>query len=527
MLAIFLGLLLVYLANGDFLPGNDAVANVRMAGKLVTQRKLVFTPEEDPSMFEWTLLTATGARPVRFGDWSSNIDGETARRHFERGTLTKPASMYYLMPTRFPGVYANRYGIGAGLFATPFVAAAYPFAHDIYARSGVAVLWHACKFASAFVVAAAAVILFLAARLFVRPSSAAWLALAYGLGTCAWSSTSQTLWQHGPMDLLLALGSYFLLREDRARSAPWVGLCYASAFLCRPTAAVAVLAAGVYYAFKDRRALLRFVLGGAPMALLLVTYNLYYFGKPIVLGQLATHVSMGGSSEVVQGARAGTSALASQVFKTSLGSGLAGIFLSPSRGMLVFSPILGVALWGLVSIWRDARYQALRPIAVAGVAMCLMVARWYGWWGGWCYGYRLLVDAVVLLSFLAIPVIESIRRRRALSWLFVACLTWSVLVQAVGAFAYDVAGWNGRMLASVRVPGKDVPMLFLDRAEANRRAAELGTTVEMVSASIDNGRFRARLWTVRDSPIVYYVENFWPARRMKKFLQRAFLRDQG
>jgi hypothetical protein len=35
------------------------------------------------------------------------------------------------------------------------------------------------------------------------------------------------------------------------------------------------------------------------------------------------------------------------------------------------------------------------------------------------------------------------------------------------------------------------------------------------------------LWTVRDSPIVYYVENFWQARRMKKFLQRAFLRDQG
>jgi hypothetical protein len=527
VLTIFFALMLVYLANGDFLPGNDAVANVRLAGKLVTQRKLVFTPEEDPSMFEWKLLTATGARPVRFGDWGSIIDGQPARRHFERGALIKPGAMYYLMPTRFPGVYADRYGIGAGLYGAPFVAAVYPFARDVYARSGVAVLWHACKFGAAFAVAATAIVLFLAARIFVRPGSAVWLALAYGLGTCAWSSTSQTLWQHGPMDLFLALGSYFLLRPDRARSAPWVGLCYASAFLCRPTAAVAVLAAGGYYALKDRRALLRFVLGGVPIALLLATYNLYYFGKPLVLGQLATHASMGGSSEVVDGARAGSSALASQVFGNSLGGGLAGIFLSPARGMLVFSPILGVALWGLVSVWRDAKYQALRPIAIAGVAMCLMVARWYGWWGGWCYGYRLLVDAVVLLAFLAIPIVESIRRRRVLAAICVVCLTWSVFVQAIGAFAYDVTGWNGRMLAAVQVPGQERPTLFVDRAEANRRAAAVGGTVEVVSANVDYVRFRPRLWALRDSPIFYYLENFWQARRMKQFLQRSFLREQG
>ena len=46
---IFLLLLAAYLANGDVLVGNDAVANVRMAGKLVSKHRLVFTPEEIPS----------------------------------------------------------------------------------------------------------------------------------------------------------------------------------------------------------------------------------------------------------------------------------------------------------------------------------------------------------------------------------------------------------------------------------------------------------------------------------------------
>ena len=50
---IFLLLLVAYLANGDVLPGNDATANVRLAGKVVSKHKLVFTPEEDPFMFEW------------------------------------------------------------------------------------------------------------------------------------------------------------------------------------------------------------------------------------------------------------------------------------------------------------------------------------------------------------------------------------------------------------------------------------------------------------------------------------------
>ena len=262
---IFFLLLVAYLANRDFLPGNDATANVRLAGKVVSQHKLVFTPEEDPFMFEWHLQTPEGQRHARFRSWRSNLNGESIRSVYERGDLKDPHPHYYLMKTRFPGVYANRYGLGAGLFAVPFVAAVYPFARDFYQRSSVGLLWFATKVAVSCAVAASAVLLFLVALPFLRPGTAVWLALAYGLGTSAWSAASQTLWQHGPMEFFLALGTYFLMQRERPRAAYGVGLSYALAFACRPTAAVAVVAAGIYFLLRDRRALVRCVVGGLPV----------------------------------------------------------------------------------------------------------------------------------------------------------------------------------------------------------------------------------------------------------------------
>jgi len=131
---IFSVLLFAYLANGEILPGQDATANVRLAAKVVSKRQLVFTPEDEPFMFQWHLKTSEGDQTATFPTWMSLYQGESIRRTYERGDLTKPEPMYYLMPTRFPGVYVNRYGLGAGLFAVPFVAAVYPFSPDIYDR---------------------------------------------------------------------------------------------------------------------------------------------------------------------------------------------------------------------------------------------------------------------------------------------------------------------------------------------------------------------------------------------------------
>ena len=537
---LFTVLLGAYLANGDILPGNDATASVRLAGKLVTEHKLVFTPEEEPFMFEWHLKTPKGERTAAFRAWQSTLDGEPIRRAFERGDLTHPEPYYFLMATRYPGVYANVYGLGAALWAMPFVAAVYPFARDLYVRPSAGLLWYAAKVAAACAVAGSAVCLFLAALAFVRPGTAMWLALAYGLGTCVWSTSSQTLWQHGPMEFFLALGTLFLMRLDRPRSAYYAGLCYALAFACRPTAALALAAAGIYYLLRNRRALLRFAVGSLPVALLLSAYNLHYFGKLLVLGQLGgEHKASAAAAATSAAASAVASAAASAaaasvvatstrgVFGTSLVEGISGILISPSHGLLVFSPMLVFAFWGLGRVWRDGRFSSLRPVSVAALGMCLVVARWHGWWGGWCYGYRLLTDAVTLMAFLAIPIVEQIRRRRALAATFCLLFVWAVGVQVVGAFAYDVTSWNSRQLLAVRVPGEEKPRLFSDPGEARREAWARGGSVDEIRVDVNRSQGHFRLWSIRDSQILYYLEHFFEARATKQTAIETFLRDRG
>jgi hypothetical protein len=530
---IFLLLLAAYLANGDVLVGNDAVANVRMAGKLVSKHRLVFTPEEDPFMFEWHLKTPQGERHALFRSWRSSLNGEPIRRVYERGDLSAPDPYYYLMKTRTPGVYANRYGFGASLVAVPFVAAVYPFARDLYDRPSADILWFTSKVAVSCAVAASAVLLFLAALAFLRPGTAAWLALAYGLGTCVWSSSSQTLWQHGPMEFFLALGTYSLLQRQRPRAAYWVGLSYAMAFACRPTAAIVVVAACIYYLMVDRRALLLCVAGGLPVALLLAAYNLHLFGTLLVFGQVDVGGGATGSAQIpaavplIPVAMAAPVGTAGRYFHTSLLRGIGGILVSPSRGLLVFSPVVIAAFWGLLRVFRDRRFSALRPVGLAAVALCLLVARWTGWWGGWCYGPRLLTDAVTLLAFLAIPVAQEIRNRRVLAATFGICLAWAVAVQIVGAFAYDVVGWNDRTLFAVKLPESERLLLFTDLDEARRETWARGGSIEERRVDVNLWQGQPRLWSIRDSQILYYVEHFFEARKRKQIATRKFLLERG
>jgi hypothetical protein len=532
--AIFLLLLACYLANGDILPGNDATGSVRLAGKLVTKHKLVFTPQEDPFMFDWRLRTPDGQRPATFRSWHSTLNGEPIHRAYERGDLTSPEPCYFLMNTRQPGVYASRYGVGAGLFAVPFVAAAYPFARDLYDRPSAEILWSATKLAASCAVAGTAVLLFLAALASLRPGTAAALALAFGMGTSAWSSSSQALWQHGPTGFFLALGTYFLLRRGRPSSAYWVGLSYGMAFACRPTAGIALATVGAYFLRHDRRALLRCVVGCLPVLVPLAAYNLHFFGRLAVFGQVdvGAVVPAGAKAALFDLVPTATAAPTSTLIDSrylgrSLLEGLAGVLISPSRGLLVFSPVVLVAFWGLARAFKDERYSTLRPVAVAAPASALLVAGWFSWWGGWSYGPRLMSDTMVLLAFLAIPVAEQVRNRRALTATFGLALAWSVAVQIVGAFAYDIVGWNSRQFFAVRDPTRLVPAVLADRGEAQREAWAHGGTVEECMIDVNSSVGHARLWSIRDNQIFFYVAVFFESRRLKQVTTEEFLRTKG
>lgn len=141
-LALGAGALLLYAANGDFLPASDPVPSVYLPISLLEEGNLTFTPEEMPCMFLWTLQTDQGPLVVKFNRWDEvpreeatlRVRGPDAPlpqdrtwRELRRAGRLKPWTRdYFILPAAPPhqGEYVSGYGIGAGLTALPFYAAA-------------------------------------------------------------------------------------------------------------------------------------------------------------------------------------------------------------------------------------------------------------------------------------------------------------------------------------------------------------------------------------------------------------------
>ena len=478
---------------------------MHLAANLLTRGTLTYTPESHPFFFAWTVVRDGSVRQVKFRSWQERLAGHTMRELYLQGDLRAPEPYYYLSPTTKPGVYVSSYGAATGLFALPFVAAVAPFVSDLRERTEL--LWFLSKLAASFAVAGSAWFLFLIAAERLRLSSAILLTLAYGVGTSVWSVSSQTLWQHAPTEFFLALGMYGLFQRARGYGAFLAGLAFAFAFLCRPTSSLAVVA-GFLVLLADRRALVRYVVGGVPVAAAFLLYNWHFFGQLVTFGQVTALASRH---------RIGDTAV---LFQQSVATGLAGVLVSPSRGLFVYSPIFVFSVWGACKIWKERRDLPLRAAAIAAAGIWLVTARWRGWWGGWCFGYRLVVDTAILLAFLAIPVVERIRARRSTAIVAVVLLLFSTGVQALGAFSYDVAGWNDRPgFVATSPSGGQEPGYFTTREAVSAYCQIRRCSFTAVNMSVDKGRFRGRLWSIRDSQILYYLSQ--PLQTRKSRLART------
>ena len=515
--AIFLVLLVAYLSNGDVLPGNDAKPNVYLALSAIHDHDLSFTPSEMPFMFAWTLSRAGEAITVHPRSWGQRYEGRTFAEWRDSGQLEPAGGKYYIVPSRKAGRYVSMYGPGAGLTAVPAFAVAELVFGDLAARPRA--LWYTAKVTASVLVAGSAVLLFLALLTYTDRARAALLALTYGLGTCVWSTSSQTLWQHGPNVFFLSLGTFLFLRAPLGRwAAAGCGLSYAVATACRPNSALVLVAVGAYLLWSSRKQLVPFGLGAAGPLVLLAAFNVQHHGSPIRFGQTLRGAA---EAEAITGAPG--------AWHTPLLEGLAGHLVSPSRGLMVFSPFLLLALWGVWRIWRDGTYFKLRPLSVAVVAILLLSSKWYYWWGGWSFGYRLIVDITVLLALFVAPVVDDVFRRKWTLAIFMTLVAWSVGVQVLGAFAYNLRDWNARVAGyAVQVPGRQAPEIVADRPAADRLIESSGGRVAgVVRLDVNSLEHRHRLWSWRDQQIGYYLRNFAPSRRVKRQMMQRWFDDPG
>jgi hypothetical protein len=275
----------------------------------------------------------------------------------------------------------------------------------------------------------------------------------YALCTSAFSISSQALWQHGPSQFFLALGLYFLIRGLREESfVPWSGFPLSASIVCRPTDVLMVVPVLAYICLYRRKFLLWWLLCALPPALFLFGYNYMYFGAIFDSGY-GTKVLQPNSTH----------------WSGPFLYGFLGILVSPSKGLLTYSPVLLFAFWGIYLTWRKNHDPLLKFISLGPILVLVLYGKWHFWWGGETYGPRLISDITPFLCLYLYLAWEFVEQKWVLKVLFISVTVISLLIHAIGAFTFD-ASWYQK---------GDVPV------ESDR------------------------LWSVGGSPIVHYGQRLF------------------
>jgi hypothetical protein len=299
------------------------------------------------------------------------------------------------------------------------------------------------KVAGALMTALSAVLLAMVARRFLSLGGALTVALVFGLCSSAWSISSQALWKHSPAALLVSAALALLLwpgGRDPARPVKPLVPALAAVPLafsawCRENLVLVLAAAAVYVAVvHGRRAALWFAALAAPVVAGLLALDVAHFGSPLESAQRIYAAQAAAREGVRQ-------------WDTPLWLGVYGLLLSPSRGLLVFSPVFLASGYGLVAGRRDPERAAWLFLAAGALLAIAPGLKWHWWWGGDNYGPRMAVDALPFLVLLLVPAWRHAAGRRGLAVAFAAAALFSCLVQAAGALRYDGRAWDEPDLA--------------------------------------------------------------------------------
>ncbi|NIN66656.1 MAG: hypothetical protein GTO63_18610 [Anaerolineae bacterium] len=361
-----------------------------------------------------TLLPVSIIRERDF-DLDEFLDHPVAREHdWERANWLVKIDDHY-----FSG-----YPVFTALLVTPLYLL--PVVLGLGPQSSLVAYTLLGKTGGALLAAASVVLVYLSLRLAASELTALCLSVVYAFASSTWTISSQILWQHATSQLLLAAGIYCLIRsQGEAKTYALSGLFIGLAVAARPPTAIVAVVLTVYVLHRSRGRFPHFVAGALGSLAFLLWYNHSTFGSPIAQGYEAE-------------AWAG--------WTTPLLIGLVGLLLSPSRGLLVYSPVFWFSIAGIAASWtkglRDNPHIWLfRYLGVAVAGFTFLMSKWHSP-GGWCFGPRMLVDVAPLLTLLMIPAFKWLGRGRIVLVAFGVLLAISIAVQLAGLTMFDFSRYR-------------------------------------------------------------------------------------
>ena len=320
------------------------------------------------------------------------------------------------------GQLLSLHPIATGILALPFYVLPVVFHAPITEQF----LHNLSKVSASFITAASAAAFYRAAASRASRPWALAVAFAYGLGSFAFSVSSQALWQHGTAQLGMALALWGAADEE-TRGSLLTGFGLALAIAAREDSVFLAAALGLWILLDRPRRVPAVLLGAAPVLALLLTYWVHYTGRflpPATLKQ-------------------------GELFGSLSPTALAALLLSPTRGLLPFCPAVVFAAAAPFS--GDERRRRLAAALLLGCAATWIFFSCYiDWNGGESFGPRYLSTVSLVLLYLGAHLERPIRARAGvlLAWAGAAAL--GVWIHALGGFLtwpgiFDVLAANGQI----------------------------------------------------------------------------------
>jgi hypothetical protein len=328
------------------------------------------------------------------------------------------------------GHYYNFYPLGTPLFSIPFVWLAnisgkdmVNYDHQMQVRM------------AAMVCSLIFIVLYAIGRCYVSPLASFTIAGVSFLGSSLISSMGTAFWAHDFTALFTSLSLLLIVRFESGKTQrlnPYLlGFLIFSAYLCRPNSSLLIVCVFGYVLLKSRTMFIKTAAISFGLIVLLSGFSFYEYGQV-----LPDYYLLGVGSE-------GT--FTAKEFWTAL----YGLFLSPARGIIVYSPFLVPIFAGVAVYFSQIRKNGVFWMALLWLLLQFFLLSVFQWWGGWSYGARLQVDvfpALVLISFLVWK--EASQEKRLLvlrsavaSYLFLG-LIGIALNSKVGLYNNYIQMWN-------------------------------------------------------------------------------------
>ena len=409
-----------YAAGGMDVPWRAALAFVVIPAALLDLSNNATVPSDDtspviPTAIRWLTREGPSLEDLhRAGRW----------RHL--GPVAQ--GLPYCLRRTVAGV-VSAYPVGMVPLALPVVGLARVVGADF---RDLGVHQRLEKLAATAIGSSSLGLFFLIALRLAPPRTALAMSAVLSASSGMLSTVGQALWQHDGVifwALLVLLVEFRGAGRVSRRGAILQGIACGQLPTCRLTAAAFLAPFGAWVLLRSPR---RAVAIGAVAALAFAPWAIYnraLYGNPF-------------------GPSAGF--LAGSCWTGAVSAPLAGILFSPARGLVVYQPWVLLAALGLVPAVRRAAASIVRVdgppgwvwFCLAAIALQLaMISAWRCWWGGYCWGSRLLIEVVPLFALLCLRPIAALCTSARGRVLMAALALLGSAVQVPGVYWPGVR-WN-------------------------------------------------------------------------------------